>query len=246
MYLTTATATQQTNAESQDRSDSILLATWILLGVTVSVFFARQVLKAVVLQKVTVDDLLIFLATLSWQVFSIALSVTTSLLAYKGLSYPGLLAIERASVLMKGNYASDFLYIASLYFSKISLLPFFYTVLPVQRMHQKAIAGFATFVSFWSIASIVAIAFQCQLPTPWESIARRCFDTPHIPWPPQFSTQQWIMDAGYPFTDPSCGMSAYHIGRRKSPLHHPLVLSHLRDLAYDPQQHGADQRIVMA
>ncbi|KAH3913856.1 hypothetical protein HBI56_056970 [Parastagonospora nodorum] len=173
MYLTTATATQQTNAESQDRSDSILLATWILLGVTVSVFFARQVLKAVVLQKVTVDDLLIFLAT----VFSIALSVTTSLLAYKGLSYPGLLAIERASVLMKGNYASDFLYIASLYFSKISLLPFFYTVLPVQRMHQKAIAGFATFVSFWSIASIVAIAFQCQLPTPWESIARRCFDT---------------------------------------------------------------------
>lgn len=114
---------------------------------------------------------------LNSQIFAIALSVTTSLLAFKGLGYPGPLAIERASVLMKGNYASDFLYISSLYFSKISLLLFFYTVLSVVRMHQKAIAGFATFVSFWSIASIVAIAFQCRLPTTWESSSLRCFNT---------------------------------------------------------------------
>lgn len=65
MYLSTATATQGTNAESQDRSDNILLATWIILGVTVSVFFARQVVKAVVLQKVALDDFLIFMATVS-------------------------------------------------------------------------------------------------------------------------------------------------------------------------------------
>jgi hypothetical protein len=49
--------------EGNNKSDSIKLATWILLGVTVATFVARQVMKAIVFRKLALDDYFILTAT---------------------------------------------------------------------------------------------------------------------------------------------------------------------------------------
>jgi hypothetical protein len=49
--------------EEEDRSSTIKVATWILLGVTVAFFFTRQVMKAIVFRKVALDDFFILAAT---------------------------------------------------------------------------------------------------------------------------------------------------------------------------------------
>jgi orotidine-5'-phosphate decarboxylase len=65
MYLATSSAGQGATIGEQDRSEAISLATWVVLGVTVSVFIARQVMKALVFRKVALDDFFIFAATVS-------------------------------------------------------------------------------------------------------------------------------------------------------------------------------------
>jgi hypothetical protein len=63
MYLSLRSSVPPISIEEEDRSKSIKLASWILLGVTVAVFIARQVLKAVVFRKVALDDIFICIAT---------------------------------------------------------------------------------------------------------------------------------------------------------------------------------------
>jgi hypothetical protein len=85
--------------------------------------------------------------------------------------------IAQADILMKGYYASEFLYISSLCFSKLSLLVLFYTVVAIQRTHRLLVSAFGAFIVIWSIASIVVVAFQCKLPRPWEIMTLQCFNT---------------------------------------------------------------------
>jgi hypothetical protein len=77
---------------------------------------------------------------------------------------------------MKGHYASEMLYMSSICFAKLSLLVLFYTVVAAQRTYRRLVLGFGIFIGTWSIASIVGIAFQCQLPRPWETMTLRCFN----------------------------------------------------------------------
>jgi hypothetical protein len=51
------------STEEWYRSDTVKLATWILLGFTVAMFVARQVMKAIVFRRVTLDDYLMLFAT---------------------------------------------------------------------------------------------------------------------------------------------------------------------------------------
>jgi hypothetical protein len=63
MFLPRFSSTPSTGIEEEDRSNSIKLATWILLGITIAVFIARQIMKAVVFRKVALDDIFICAAT---------------------------------------------------------------------------------------------------------------------------------------------------------------------------------------
>jgi hypothetical protein len=81
---------------------------------------------------------------------------------------------------MKGYYASEFLYISSICFSKLSLLVVCYTVVAVQRTYRRLVLSFGAFIFTWSISSILVVAFQCQLPRPWQVMTLRCFNTVSI------------------------------------------------------------------
>jgi hypothetical protein len=54
---------QAATTDEKNRSGSIKFATWILLGVTVATFVARQVMKGIVFRKLALDDFFILVAT---------------------------------------------------------------------------------------------------------------------------------------------------------------------------------------
>jgi len=48
--------------DERDQSGNMKTATWVILGITVAAFFARQIMKAVVFRRIAADDLFIAVA----------------------------------------------------------------------------------------------------------------------------------------------------------------------------------------
>jgi hypothetical protein len=119
--------------------------------------------------------------------FAIGLSVTTLILTSKGFGVLDVLTMERATTIMKGYYASEILYICSLCFSKLSILVLFYNVV-VLRTHRIFVFGFGLCIFAWTVASVGAAAFQCDMPRPWEMMTLRCFNTVSVAQTPVLAT----------------------------------------------------------
>lgn len=83
---------------------------------------------------------------------------------------------------MKAYYASNFFYIFSIGFAKLSLISFFCD--RTQPAYNRWILGFGAFVLAWTVISVVAIAFQCGLPRPWEILTLHCYNRASIPLDP--------------------------------------------------------------
>lgn len=115
-------------------------------------------------------------STYKSQIFGVALSILTLTLAAEGLGVLGPLTVRRANILMKGYYASDFLYILSLCFAKLSLVAYFYNIV-VQRAQRRVVLGIGIFILVWTSASLIAIAFQCKLPSPWAKMTLNCYNS---------------------------------------------------------------------
>ena len=100
------------------------------------------------------------------------------MLASDGLGVMGTLTLQRANAIMKVYYASDFLYISSLSFSKLFLIALVYAVVNnrVHRIQPTIVQGLAVLVMLWTLASLSGVAFQCSLPRPWEVLTLRCFN----------------------------------------------------------------------
>jgi hypothetical protein len=174
--------------EVADRTSVIKIASWTLLGIMIATVLARQVMKLVLKRRLASDDFFISLGTVSYpanltlmadrlKIFTIGLFVTTYILASDGLGALHILDFEHAETLMKGYYACELLYICSICFAKLSVLVIFYDVMETTRLHRQHIVGFVSFILVWSVASLLAVAFQCPLPRPWELVDLRCFDT---------------------------------------------------------------------
>jgi hypothetical protein len=77
---------------------------------------------------------------------------------------------------MKGYYASEIVYVAAIGFAKLSILVLFYNIVVTQRIVRRAVTSFGVVVLAWTVASVIAIAFQCGLPRPWGISGSRCFN----------------------------------------------------------------------
>lgn len=84
------------------------------------------------------------------------------------------MTLERANVLMKGYYASEFFYITAMCFTKLSLLVLFHSIVGVQRSHRRFVLGFGIFILAWTVGSLLAVAFQCELPRTWDLMTSKC------------------------------------------------------------------------
>ncbi|KAF9729668.1 hypothetical protein PMIN04_011227 [Paraphaeosphaeria minitans] len=173
MNIPFRTSLQQraTTTATEDKSKIITIVTWATLVVSVLVFLARQCIKlAIHRSKAGIDDLFMLTAT----VFAVGLSVTALILASDGLGVLDVLTVRKADLVQKGYYASEFFYILTLGFAKLSLVTFFYSMSHHQRGQRRAVLAISIFILAWTLASLAAVAFQCGLPKPWEVLTLHC------------------------------------------------------------------------
>ena len=79
----------------------------------------------------------------------------------------------------QGQYASDILYLAALYFSKLSSLAYTIQLTPDAR-HRQWGKGLCVVVSIWLIISLLGVAFECHLPSPWAIVMAQCINIVRI------------------------------------------------------------------
>jgi hypothetical protein len=108
------------------------------------------------------------------QSFGIGLSATAIVLSFEGLGTAGPLMLDQIDLLIKGYYASEILYVAAIGLAKLSILFLFYNVVAMQRTIRRIVMAFGILVSAWTIASVMATAFQCELPRPWDITSLKC------------------------------------------------------------------------
>jgi len=65
--------------------------------------------------------------------------------------------------------------IPALAFAKASVAQLVISIAPKRLLTQWCYASLG-FTAAWAIASIFAMAFQCNLPSPWETEGKKCID----------------------------------------------------------------------
>ncbi|KAG9187526.1 hypothetical protein G6011_05397 [Alternaria panax] len=163
-------STRSTPNGGFERTDTVRIASWTILVITIIVFGARQIMKVVVFRKLAIDDLFILLAFS----FGIGLSAIAVVLSFKSLGTVNPSSLDQTDLLMKGYYASEILYMAAIGFTKLSILVLFYNVVMMQRIIRRIVIAFGILILVWTIASVVTIAFQCELPRPWDMGSLQC------------------------------------------------------------------------
>ncbi|KAF2848706.1 hypothetical protein T440DRAFT_470050 [Plenodomus tracheiphilus IPT5] len=166
-------AARQDSLREVDRTTAITAASWTLMFMTVIAFTARQVVKTIASRRLAIDDAFVLLAT----AFAVGVSATTIVLASHGLGASGNLTTERTDMFMKSHYASEMVYISAICFAKLSILVVFYAGFERFRLHRRFVSLLGCFILAWSFASVLAVAVQCALPRPWDTVTLRCFDT---------------------------------------------------------------------
>ena len=67
------------------------------------------------------------------------------------------------------------LYLATLYFSKVSSLAYIIYLTPDAR-HRRWGRGLSIIVSAWFIIALFGVAFECHLPSSWAIVTAQCIN----------------------------------------------------------------------
>ncbi|PYH89695.1 hypothetical protein BO71DRAFT_444393 [Aspergillus ellipticus CBS 707.79] len=151
-------------------SPVVEIMTWLLMVISSLAVGTRVGLKYVIIRRLSVDDALILVSLLLCLLQSICVAIE----AGNGFGMKqSLVSDSHLAVLLKSNYAADMLYISSITFAKLSALAFMAFLLQRTRNIEWGIIGITV---IWAISAELAVAFQCNLPQPWDWIGGRCFD----------------------------------------------------------------------
>lgn len=77
-------------------------------------------------------------------------------------------------------YATDFLYITTLFFSKSSVLVLLRALTPV-RNHQILTYAVAGVLGLWAISGLFTVGFQCSTPQKWAIVTGECINQVRTP-----------------------------------------------------------------
>lgn len=80
-------------------------------------------------------------------------------------------------IVLQAEYANSILYIATLGFSKLSIISLL-MILTASKLHRHLGLGFAAFMALWAAFSICVLAFQCGTTHPWSFLGdkKMCFN----------------------------------------------------------------------
>ena len=77
---------------------------------------------------------------------------------------------------LKLYYTSNLFFILALGLSKLSVVLFLLGLSPA-RHHRRVTLAVAAFVGAWTFASLLAVALQCNLASPWILVGETCSGT---------------------------------------------------------------------
>ena len=112
------------------------------------------------------------LSSADWtaQVTGIAQTAAIHVSASNGLGrHIHTLSYHSYEIFAKAYYASDLLFIVTIYLAKVSLVVFIMRLTPSHNILYFCY-GFITTLTMWMLASVFSLAFQCSLPQPWDSM----------------------------------------------------------------------------
>ncbi|KAJ2971431.1 hypothetical protein NQ176_g7687 [Zarea fungicola] len=170
-----------------NKSPLIQILAWMFFVIVVLACIARTGTKLYMVKRLKSED---------W--FAIAATITAcgQYIAHVASGYKGLgkhaadLSPERIDGALKGQYAADILFIASLFCAKIATAMM--TVSISQRSYKKIILAIQAFIAAWAATGVLVVLFQCGVPSPWHYIGRKCIQ--HVSFWSYFSALNILTD----------------------------------------------------
>lgn len=151
---------------------AVNILTWFMLVTAILSVLTRLGTKYFIFRKWTYDD---GLAAASL-VFCIGQSIAVSMATKNGLGqHLEMLSDRKVESMMKAEYSATILFIASICFSKLSLLVFIRNLTPASLDRRFAFV-LGILIGLWTIAGILTAMFQCNVPQTWNYLYGACFD----------------------------------------------------------------------
>ena len=83
--------------------------------------------------------------------------------------------MQRSNEVTQAEYAAGILFIAGLCFAKLSVVAFMIELTPI-LMFRRTSYFLGILIIAWTVCSIFAASFQCNLPRTWDFIHNSCFN----------------------------------------------------------------------
>ncbi|KAI9732959.1 MAG: hypothetical protein M1818_007392 [Claussenomyces sp. TS43310] len=150
----------------------VFVISWLLFCVVWLAVGARLATRWTLSRKLGGDDILtlVALAFSSGQTGAMTVAISNGL----GQRINTLSSFQ-VTQFQQSLYASNLLYIFTLYFAKTAVLALLIQLTP-DESHRRISIGLAIFIAFWAITAVFAASFQCHLPHSWQFIGNRCFN----------------------------------------------------------------------
>lgn len=155
-----------------DKAPLIEVLTLMFLVLAILSCFVRTGTKIYKIKTVKFDDILAIIATL----FAVAQSVVVMVGAGTGLGQRfDPLSIDQRDKFFKTEYAAQILFIITIATAKVSGAMSIHSM--AQQRQKMYIRVCEIFCAVWGVSSVLVVAFQCQLPTPWNySAGSKCIN----------------------------------------------------------------------
>lgn len=158
-------------ATADDHGPTVSIVSWSLLVATLMTVIARTGMKWFLTHKMLPDDVIILAGS------AFAIGQTAAITAGAVPNGLGRHAIQRTAsqddLFQKSYYAAVLLYIPCLLSSKMTVLFLLWKTTPIQK-HRQFIRVVGVLSVAWAVGAEMAMAFQCNLPSPWGIFRGQC------------------------------------------------------------------------
>ncbi|KAH7210136.1 hypothetical protein DER44DRAFT_722608 [Fusarium oxysporum] len=158
------------HATAVNKAPIVRAMTALLMVISILAATVRIVTRVTTVGSLSLDDGLVAAST----VLAIIQSIIVIFEGSAGLGKRDGLDNDQISLILKGQYASNILFITVLFLTKISATRTIRSM--ASRERQRLILITEGVISLWALGSIVASLFECSLPKPWDYIHGKCFN----------------------------------------------------------------------
>lgn len=160
---------------SHNLSAIVNVITWFLLVASGLAILTRLLTKRALERRIDIDDALAVAAL----IFSIGSGLAVTVQTANGLGKE-IHSLGKTQIIAyeKSQYATKFLYVATLASAKLSIISLM-VMLTASELHRMMGILLGSFITIWAFSSEFAVAFQCKIPRTWDSLgdAANCYDS---------------------------------------------------------------------